>query len=225
MITVDIETYRDQLPDNYLQYKIGDIKAPSNYKDQEKIDAYIANAKVEALDKLALSPLTGKVILVGLLFDKNPELAGTTEYSINKKPVWYIPLQGEEGEILDKFWMLLSKHLFQDANLLSFNGKAFDLPFIMNRTAINKLKLPRKMQMTDYLNKYRHSPHFDVYNWFGSGSLVEWSYRLGITDSLQRDGHKIGTWYETGQMQLIIDKNIIDVAQTTSLYNNVKDML
>jgi len=225
MITFDIETYRDQLPDNYLRYKIGDIKAPSNYKDQDKIDAYVANAKIEALDKLALSPLTGRIILIGMLFDKNPELANATEYAINMKPVWYVPLQGEEEEILEKFWMLSSKHLFQDANLLSFNGKAFDLPFIMNRSAIKKVKPPRKMQMTDYLSKYRHTPHFDLFNWFGSGSLVEWSYRLGISDSLQRDGYKIGTWYETGQMQLIIDKNIIDVAQTTTIYQAIKDML
>lgn len=225
MLCLDIETYHDQLPDNYLQYKIGDIKAPANYKDQDKIDAYVANAKIEALDKLALSPLTGRIILIGMLFDKNPELANATEYAINMKPVWYVPLQGEEEEILEKFWMLSSKHLFQDANLLSFNGKAFDLPFIMNRSAIKKVKPPRKMQMTDYLSKYRHTPHFDLFNWFGSGSLVEWSYRLGISDSLQRDGHKIGTWYETGQMQLIIDKNIIDVAQTTTIYQAIKDML
>ena len=214
------------MPDNYLRWKIGEVKAPANYKDQDKIDAYVASAKTEALNKLALSPLTGRIILIGLLYDKDPQLGDkSTQYSIDMKPVWYVPLQGDEKQILEAFWMYLSKYLFQETGMLSFNGKAFDLPFIMNRTSINNMKLPRKMPMSDYLSKYRHQPHFDLFNWFGSGSLVEWSYRFGIADSLERDGNKIGTWYEAGQMQLIIDKNIIDVAQTTTLYNRIKDML
>lgn len=225
MLTIDIETYRDTLPDNYLQYKLGNISAPATYKDPEKIERYITDAKAEALNKLALSPLTGRIILIGLLFDKDPQLSNQTQYSINMKPVWYVPIQGDEKDILNKFWMTFNKYIFNDVDIVSFNGKAFDLPFIMNRTLINNVQMPRKIPMGDYLNKYRHSPHLDVYNWFGSGSLVEWAYRLGLTDSLARDGKQIGTWYETGQMQTIIDKNIIDVAQTSSIYLKIKDML
>lgn len=225
MLTIDLESFRDTLPDNYMQYKIGTISAPSNYKDPEKIEKYIADAKAEAMSKLALSPLTGRVILIGLMFDKDPSLTGQTSYYIGKKPVWYYPIQGDEKAILNTFWMIFSKYTLNEVDVVSFNGKAFDLPFIMNRTLINGLTMPRKISMQEYLNKYRHTPHMDVYNWFGSGSLVEWSYRLGLTDSLQRDGGQIGTWYETGQMQMIIDKNIIDVAQTSSIYLKIKDML
>lgn len=224
MMVLDLESYRDQLDDRYMNWKMGDIKAPANYKDPDKIDAYIASAKVEALDKLALSPLTGKIILMGLMFDKEPKFEHT-KYSIGMKDVFHVALQGEEIDILNNFWMLFSIYTLNDVDVVSYNGKAFDLPFIMNRSIINKIKMPRKISMSDYLSKYRHTPHFDVYNWLGTGSLVEWSYRFGLTDSLQRDGNKIGTWYETGQMQLIIDKNLIDITQTTLLYQQIKDMI
>jgi len=225
MLTIDIETYQDDLPENYLKWKVGQIKAPSNWKDADKIEKYISEAKLEAMDKLALSPLTGKIILIGLMTDDS-KLNFTNKFNLsNGKEVYYKGLAGDEPDILKEFWDIFGKYTLNNVDTVTYNGKLFDLPFIMNRSLMKKITLPRRFSMSDYLSKYRHTPHLDVYQWFGSGSLVEWAYRFGITDSLERDGNKIGIWYQPGLMQKVIDKNIIDVAQTSELYQYIKNML
>lgn len=227
MITFDIETYKDVSDDNYVAWKTAGISAPSNYKDPEKIAQNIADQKVDMLNKFALSPLTGKIILIGCLIDKQPELPFEfTKYNIAGKDVFYTAFDDEEKDMLTKFWMLVGWNNLQlGGDMLSFNGKAFDLPFLLNRSAILDVKPPMKISMQKHLSKYQHQPHLDLYNWFGSGSLVEWSYRFGISSSLQRDGDKIGGWYEANQMNLIKDKNMIDLAQTNAIYQRIKDWL
>ncbi len=127
--------------------------------------------------------------------------------------------------MLKSWWEIFDWNNLNSPDIVSFNGKKFDLPFILHRSLINKVQMPRKIRMSDYLNKYRDTPHFDVYNWFDGGSLVEWSYKLGYSDSLQRDGNKIGGWYEQQQMNLIIDKNKIDLAQTYAIYQRIAGWL
>jgi DNA polymerase elongation subunit (family B) len=230
MLTLDIETYKDISDEGYVAWKSSNIQAPSNYKDPEKIAASIAEQKRDLQSKFALSPLTGKIILIGCLTDVNPDKDvvkySIVKYSIDGKDVWYVPLEGDEIEILTNFWKLFHFQQLKDGgDICTYNGKAFDLPFILHRSTILNIKLPIKISMQKYLNKYQHTPHLDIFNWFGSGSLVEWSYRLGIGNSLQRDGDKIGSWYEDGQMQQIKDKNMIDLAQTYSIYQRIKDWL
>jgi hypothetical protein len=230
MLVLDIETYKDVADTNYVNWKLSGVTAPGNYKDPASIERYVAEQKVKEVSKFALSPLTGKIILIGMLTDKVPSLPEDqyTKYMVGEKntPVYYIGLADtDEKTLLSRFWQIFSWFNLNDSPLVSFNGKAFDLPFILHRTLITKALIPRKISIDQYLAKYKNSPHFDLFNWFGGSSLVEWSYRFGITDSLQRDGNKIGDWYEQGQMNLIIDKNKLDIAQTLSLYNAVKDWL
>jgi len=231
MIVFDLESYKDVEDTNYISWKSNNIQAPGNYKDPAKIAENIAQQKAELADKFALSPLTGKIILIGMLMDKLPPLYETdktsyTTYSVGGTTMHYIGLSdNDESVLLSKWWDIFSFHNLNSPTIVSFNGKKFDLPFILHRSIIKKALVPRRIKMSDYLNKYRNDPHFDVYNWFDGGSLVEWSYRLGITDSLVRDGNKIGSWYEAGQMNVIADKNKIDLAQTFSIYQRVRDWL
>lgn len=229
MITVDIETYKDVSDPNYISWKLSNIKAPSNYKDPVAIERNIGEQKLEALEKFALNPLTGRIILIGILLDKIPPLYEEKDfikYSVNGESVYYIGFDdADEVKLLSKWWQLFSWYTLNDSLMVTYNGKQFDLPFILHRSIILNVKIPRKIQMKNYLSKYDHSVHFDGFNWFGSGSLVEWSYRLGAGDSLQRDGGKIGGWYEAGKMDLIKDKNKIDLAQSYSIYQKVKDFI
>ena len=227
MLILDIETYKDLSDLNYINWKLSGIKAPSNYKDPAAIQRFVDDQKIKVADDFGLSPLTGKIILIGLLFDKLPTVSTVeyTKYSLNGQEVYYAGLQGDEKQLLEQFWQLFSWFDLNDSPLVTYNGKAFDFPFILHRTLITKASIPRRISTDQYLAKYKTTKHVDLFNWFNGGSLVEWSYRLGKTDSLQRDGYKIAEWYEQGQMNLIIDKNKIDLAQTASIYNSIKDML
>lgn len=223
----DIETYKDVSDENYIAWKQAGISAPSNYKDPIKIAENIAQQKAEMGDKFALSPLTGKIILVGLLSDvKLSESWSNATHKHNEKEYWLIQLTGDEREILSKFWDVLKLQALKAGDhLVSYNGKQFDLPFLLHRSTILNIKPSQRIVITKMLNKYQHEPHLDLFNWFGSGSLVEWSYRLGVSNSLERDGGKIGGWYESGQMDIIKQKNSIDLFQTSMIYDRIKEWL
>lgn len=224
MICTDIETYQDDLDPAYLAWKTSNISAPSNYKDPAKIEAYIQEEKIKQMKQFALNPLTGKIILIGLLSD-NADVIEKTPFGwqdVEGQNEKILQLEGNEKDILDKFWKVLTVHSMNDGeHIVSYNGKQFDLPFIIHRSTILNISTPRII-VSKLLNRYNHDPHLDLFNWFGSGSLVEWSYRLGLSDSLVRDGDKIGGWYESGQMQMIKIKNTIDLFQTFAIYKRVK---
>ena len=65
---------------------------------------------------------------------------------------------GTEKEILCEFWRILSK--FQRGIFISYNGIAFDVPFILKRSMFHGLTPTNKL----FLDKRRFSkfPHFDV---------------------------------------------------------------
>ncbi len=226
MLTFDIETYKDISDPNYIAWKTSNIPV-GNRTDPVKIAAYQAERRAEMQNEFALSPLTGKIILIGCLTDN--ELVSTSDIPFQVKldgKALLLQLEGDEKDILTKFWQVLWRFIHNDGGqLVSFNGKMFDLPFIIHRSTILNIELPGRIMMNRLLNKYNNDPHVDLFNWFNGGSLVEWSYKLGLTSSLAREGNQIGVWYEAGQMQLIKEKNSIDLFQTATIYNKIKNWL
>ena len=229
MIVLDLESVKEASDERYVNWKLAGIKAPVNYKDPVKIEESIKEQQATALNSFALSPLTGKIILIGMLVDclhTGATESDYTKYRVADADMYYVGLDNtNEKELLTEFWKIFSYHNLNTPLLITFNGKKFDLPYILHRSAILGIDPPRKIRMQPYLSKYDNTMHFDVYNWFDGGSLVEWSYKLGLTESLARDGNKIGGWYEEGNMDLIKDKNKIDLAQTYSIYSKLKDWL
>lgn len=96
--------------------------------------------KAEVQESLSFYPLTGEIITIGML---NPDTAkGVVFFQNNSDP---IPPFEEEGikyetgteeEIIRKFWdVIKSYHQF-----ITFNGRGFDCPFILVRSAVHKIK-------------------------------------------------------------------------------------
>uniref|UniRef100_A0A6H1ZLF5 Putative DNA polymerase n=1 Tax=viral metagenome TaxID=1070528 RepID=A0A6H1ZLF5_9ZZZZ len=219
MIVLDIETYRADLNAGYEQWKIVD-KVDKRLKDPEKI----AESKERAKDKFGLSPLTGTIILVGML--------STVQYTsdwvacVYEDEALYTRIIGLDGktetELINETLLAVSEELDNGGRLITYNGKLFDLPFIMGRAILNNIAPPSYMPYDIMINKYRSDKHIDIYNVLNEGSLVEWSYRLGMSNSLERDNAKIAQWYHDKEYQLIIDKNIIDLYQTYGIYKRIK---
>lgn len=63
-IFVDIETLPCENPADAPA-----VKAPANYKDQEKIEKYIAEHSADAYRATALDPLVGRILCIGYAFD------------------------------------------------------------------------------------------------------------------------------------------------------------
>lgn len=151
-ITLDIETMPcidvDALADiaadinKKTQQAMDEVKAPSNYKDQEKIDGYVSNAKLQlsieadakikdAIDKTSFSGLYGSIACICWSFDDGEVLA--TEAS------------DTERQAIERFYESVTNAIKRDrhggeysldASFVGHNLAAFDLPFIKHRSII-----------------------------------------------------------------------------------------
>lgn len=134
MLVFDIET--GSLPEDQLKamcppFDEADVKC-GNLKDPEKIAAKIAEALVNHLkdfiDRAALSAATGQVLAIGC-------------YSPDSKTMRII--EGDEPDILSAWWSVASKMIKSDREMVGHNIFNFDLPFLVRRSRILKVDVPK----------------------------------------------------------------------------------
>ena len=180
----------------------------------------------------ALSPYTGKVIVIAML---NPESG--------QGKVWYeaaerCEAKSEDGffeyvgcgerEMLGEFWTALSKF----ERFVSFNGRAFDGPFLSVRSAVHGL-LPSKN-----LSGYRYSveSHVDlleVLTFHGtvardqSPSLHSACIAFGIPSpkSEEMHGYAVGDAYREGRLAEVAEYCRRDVEATAALFKRLETTL
>jgi hypothetical protein len=137
----------------------------------------------EAKEGLAFSPLTGEIVAIGMLNpDKNKGAVffradDNTPEPFEENDIQFIP-DTEEG-ILKRFWEAV-RHYDQ---IVTFNGRAFDAPFIMLRSAIHKIQ-PTKELMPNRYSSVLHVDLLDQLTFFGAVrrkfSLHMWCKAFGI---------------------------------------------
>ena len=119
---------------------------------------------------------------------------------------------GEEIEILENFKALCDTHFHLKSSLLcAHNGREFDFPFIARRMIINKVKLPKILDMHE--KKPWEIPHLDtLYLWkFGdyksSISLRLLAEVLGLSSKkIKFEGKRITTkFYLENKMNKIVE--------------------
>lgn len=153
MIFFDIET--ESNPDA-IQY-IDKPTAPSNYKDEEKIAAYVEEKMQELIERAPLDPDYGKIVAIGVKENADPIhalIAG-------------IDVETEEA-LLKWFW---NKYKSHNGVSCGYNILGFDLPYLMRRS----FALGVPLGCTVNLAKYRSYPTVDV-----MALLYNWSYSKGL---------------------------------------------
>ncbi len=114
--------------------------------------------KEAEIQKFPLSALTGRIIAIAMI---NPEtMAGKVffestkaeQYFSDDKKIEYV--SGDETEILRNFWRAIQHY----EQFITFNGRGFDCPFLMLRSAIHEIHPTRN------LVPYRYDPkiHCDL---------------------------------------------------------------
>lgn len=130
MIIFDIETA--PLPDDQLVKLMPEFSAPANYKESAKIDAYIAESREVWKKSAALSALTGRVLAIGIKAGPDTTVIGVDS----------------EADMLTLFWdkWIVSEMqgCFEDGaqKWAGFCCKSFDLPFLIQRSWINRVRVP-----------------------------------------------------------------------------------
>ncbi|MBI5326100.1 MAG: hypothetical protein HZB41_12650, partial [Ignavibacteriae bacterium] len=100
------------------------------------------------MGEMALSPLTGKVICIGLqLMEKSDDgtfilkkkKAYAVDESISNPQIKQLESGADcelmsEKEIINGFWNIFQREEFKYVHLITFNGRNFDAPFLMLRS-------------------------------------------------------------------------------------------
>ena len=153
-------------------------------------------------------------------------------YAINDKPAEY--LSGDEKQIVKKFWEIAGSVDL----IIGHNIRDFDLPFIMQRSAIlgvkptwNKFEEPGKKpwDMVKFLSfaRYKNAPIFDTMhewdNWSGyKKSLEHLCYAMGIpTPKDGIDGSQVWNFYKAGKIKEICEYCARDVEATRAVYKRM----
>ena len=131
--------------------------------------------KKKIKEELGFSPLTGEIVAIGIL---NPDTdKGAVYFQSSKKNIektednnaQYIPCISEK-EVLEHFWESATHY----NQFITFNGHAFDCPYLMIRSAILKVR-PTKNLMH---NRYYDTPHLDLLDRLTNFGAVRWKRSL-----------------------------------------------
>jgi len=136
----------------------------------------------EIKDRLSLYPLTAEIVSVGLLEPESGK--GFVFFQTTGNPL--LPFEeddilfesGTEYEILQKFWHAIKRY----RQFITFNGRSFDCPFILIRSAVNRIKPARDLMPNRFAET--HIDLLDQLNFFGASrrkfSLDMWCRTFGI---------------------------------------------
>lgn len=185
-ITVDIETVAIADADTYLE----PVSAPSNYKDPEKIAAYIAEERVRQLDRAALDLDLNRIIALGIKEPGQPTFV-MTEHDTT------------EVQMLTLLWEQWGAYQNRQPMLVTFNGLKFDVPVLMRRSLYLNVKSPY-LQRGRFKNQHPHI--LDLYTELSEDGNVP---AKGLQFYLQRFGYPGGGQDVTGKdiRQLYADGN------------------
>lgn len=141
-LIVDLETCAIDDVETYLEPQ----SAPANYKDPEKIAAYIAQANLEAADRAALDPDLCRIAAIGF-------------YTGNQPVVLPCRNEQEEKEALQGLWAVYSllDRSYDHGKIVVFNGLAFDLPVVLARSWYLSVPAPAIQ-----IDKFRHPGVIDL---------------------------------------------------------------
>jgi len=153
---------------------------------------------------LGFSPLTGEIVAIGML---NPDTnKGVVYYqspdvlqeTLEEDGIEYV--SDTEAGILGKFWETV-KHYDQ---FITFNGRGFDAPFLLMRSAIHKIK-PTKDLMPNRYN-LSHADLIDLLTFYGAVrrkfSLHMWCKAFNIKSPKEEGvtGYQVPELYATAEL-------------------------
>ena len=178
-------------------------------------------AKEEVKESLSFYPLTAAIVTIGLLdpdtkkgciFFQN---AGDTLLPFEEDGIRYEV--GTEKEILEKFWNIIKDY----KQIVTFNGRGFDCPFILVRSAVHKIKPKKELIPNRYSDA--HVDLLDQLAFFGASrrrfSLDMWCRTFGIKSPKEGGvtGHEVKDLYKAGKYYDIAKYCVGDLRATCEL--------
>jgi len=230
-LIIDIETIGEDFDklDHATQENLTRwIKKDSDNEEEYKL------ALQDLKNGLGFSPLTGEIVAIGLLdYHKNEgavyyQAPGQKNEEIKEDGVAF--KQMSEEEMLRKFWELANRY----DTFITFNGRGFDVPFLMVRSAIHGIRPTKDLMQGRYPWQQRnntavHIDLLDVLSFYGAtrrkGSLHLWSRAFGIESPKSGGvtGDDVGPLFKKKKFLDIAKYNVRDIRATRELYTKWED--
>ncbi len=240
--------------ENYLVFDIETCPLPWDSFSESQQEYLLRGAVTEEeitkkKNEMGLTPLTAQVVCIGLMFMKPKEGGGFEMY---KKAAFSVDnsitddsqtedklstgdtiIMSSEKKALDNFWKIFKK--YNNLHLISFNGRNFDAPFLMLRSAVLGLR-PSKNLMDG--TKFSYSHHTDLidkltfYSSSGYGATKRFNFdfytrAFGVTSPKAEglDGSKVAPYFADGRINEISEYCLRDVVATWELFEIWRETL
>ncbi len=241
-LVLDIETVGADLSDEEWEYL---IRREKEFPEGER-EFYRNKVKKQ----VALWGLTGHVVSVAMgvvarkedgaslakvkvmyLADGNGERTETVPLNGEDYTVQFVRydlsggIEGAEREIIREVWYTLTK---VRGRLVTYNGRRFDLPFLMLRSLVLDLPIS-KYHLGNRFDYTGHIDVMDVLSFHGLGRFSSLDFvckRLRIpTPKVSMDGSEVEKYFHNGRYDDIATYNFYDVWATTAVYDRVLRIL
>ena len=217
-IVLDIETCAypfESLSESQQEYLLRYAEKETDPgKKQEQTD--------QAIRYTSLYPLTAKCIAIGIYdIDKSKsfvyyESDKSEEWSSEDEQVHYKGLT--EPEMLKSFWKIVKV----TDQVVTFNGRNFDIPFLMMRSAMLKVKPSKNLIKSRYDKKF-HIDLLEQFTFYGltrKFNLDFYCNAFGIESPKTKEisGMEVRNLYEAGRLKDIATYCSRDIYATYQLY-------
>lgn len=231
---------------SYLVFDLETVGHSTDVFDETQVEYLLRGATTDEerekkIGEFALSPLTGRVVCIGMqmmtrvdnewqakrvAYSVDPEMedgAPSRSEELPSGSAWHL---SSERTMLENFWKLLAHH--RGITLVSFNGRNFDAPWLMLRSAVLGIR-PSKNLMDG--TKFNYSGHIDLidrltfFQGSASGATRRFNFdfyakSFGITSPKAAgvDGSKVGQLFTNGEHDTIAEYCLRDVTATWDLF-------
>ena len=217
ILFLDIETVPQEENWSFLSKEIQELfSKKTQYQRKEEFTAE------DFYERAGIWAEFGKIICISVGYFVDVE---------HKKQLRLTSFYGDdEHQLLINFKVLLDKHFAKKNNVLcAHNGKEFDFPYIARRMIVNKIELPKKLNL--FGKKPWEVPHLDTLEMWKFGDYKHYTSLKLLTSILgipspkdDIDGSEVASvYYKEKNLQRIVaycEKDTIAVAQILLRFNN-----
>lgn len=205
-VIVDIETCALDDAAAYVDL----VEPDSRLKDPVKIADSIAE-KTRARDsKFGLDRNTGQLAALGWWTEEDGLLAGTCQED------------GDEKRLLAEFWRVAQYRM-----IITFNGRSFDLPFMLQRSLYLRVPCPVSMELSPYrsggdnVDLFLRLTYGDKAGICMRQTLGAFCRRLGIPHDDTLKGADIQGYVDAGEWDRVLAHVRDDVMSTVAIARRV----
>ena len=229
-LVFDIETIGQKFES--MDKKTKDIVKGWAEKNAEEEDGKNVKKELEKIKNgFPLSPYLGEIVAVSVL---DHEGNGGTYFQAPKGGVEDFEEEGiryrvcTEKQILERFWDVARHYMC----FVSFNGRRFDVPYLVTRAAINGIKPTRDLMTNRYVTMQRNVTHIDLQDqltfygaMYPAPNLHFATNSFGIKSPKTGDitGADVPEAFEKKRYKEIAEYCMADVFATRELYEKYKE--